>query len=789
MNTAQFFISYRNVEPDAKWAYWVAWQIELKYGEGSCRIQEWDFSPNGNFITNMQKGALCDFTIAIGSPNYFTSEYTTDEWTAAFHERKLILLEIAPCQNLGLLSPLFRLRLYDFDSEQAKEEALCQHVERVFEFKKKGRMKPATPPVFPNSNLDDSSLAQRPCNLPYPLSPHFVCPEQIWNRLIEAAEPKATNITERSVFVLHGLHGIGKTSIAGAFAWKHRSNFSAVLWIRGNSKEVLHASLGALCEFEALDLPEQKEPDNTKRVEAVRRWLKDHTGWLLIADNVDSEDARGFLFKCIPATFAGTLLATSCLTDWDSTCHSIKLSTWSHSLGADFLIRRRNLNQEDWPTVARLSDVLGGLPLALEQAAAYMQQTRITPARYLDKVLNDIKQAVTSRVVGATQYAASFASVIRSSLSQLSYEARFVLEVASFMAPSQQMLRIYEVMATHPLRPQMKQQGIPCLINDTEQHVSELSRWSLINRREDDFDIHPLVQAAVRENLSSSSRQKRITLLLHLFFIPIVGAASPSSSDTWQFWRFVFPHMEAFLQHLRKIENHRALGLLLNSMGMFLSNQGLLEDACRLLLESLEHADKAQGEDHPDTAGVLCNLAEVLTSLGRPSEAKPLLLRAIKIIDQHDPLVAHAKSSCWNNLGLCLDSLGEMDKAEAAYRKAMEYDAVRSGENDVFGLTVKNNLANLLKRRGNDDEAEKFYLDVIRHLKDESCLACAMTNYGALLYKRGRSALSITFLNRALDLNTRFFPLDHPENQKILRHLEVARKILAKNNAEKVDPS
>jgi hypothetical protein len=38
--TPSFFISYRGVQPDVKWAYWVAWQLEEKYGEHSCVIPE-----------------------------------------------------------------------------------------------------------------------------------------------------------------------------------------------------------------------------------------------------------------------------------------------------------------------------------------------------------------------------------------------------------------------------------------------------------------------------------------------------------------------------------------------------------------------------------------------------------------------------------------------------------------------------------------------------------------------------------------------------------------------------
>lgn len=777
MNTAQFFISYRNVEPDVKWAYWVAWQIELKYGEESCLIQEWDFSPNGNFIKNMHKGALCDFTIAIGSPNYFTSEYTADEWTAAFHERKLILLEIAPCQTLGLLSPLFRLRLYDFDSEQAKE-ALYKHVERVFEFKKQGRMKPATPPDFPNSHLDDSSFAQSPCNLPYPLSPHFVCPEHIWNRLIETAGPKATNITERSVFVLHGLHGIGKTSIACAFAWKHRSDFSAVLWIRGNSKEVLHASLGALCEFEALDLPEQKETNNVKRVEAVRRWLKGHTGWLLIVDNVDSEEARDFLFECVPAAFAGTLLATSCLSDWDSTCHAIEMLTWTHALGADFFIKRLQLAQSSWPSVARLSDALGGLPLALEQAAAYMRQTRISPDAYLTRLLDDIKQAVHIQTSGATKYSHSFVAIIKQSLAHLSSEARFTLELAAFLAPNHQMIKIYEVLTTHPRRSQMEANGVPVYLKNADQHVTELNLWSFIIRREDDFDVHPLVQLAVQELLSAQEQKQRISALLHMFIMPFLETASPSDSSTWNFWRYVFPHMDALLVHLQDHGDYHALGILLNSMGMFLTGQGLYEDAVTFLKNSVKCAELSRGVDHSDTAGALNNLADALTSWGKPSEAKPLLLRVIEITEKNDPQVKHAKSSCWNNLGSCLEALGDFDGAEEAFRKAMAYDVAREGSNDRYGLIVKNNLANLLNRKGANREAEELYRSVVQHMQDDVELACVMTNLGALLYETMRPQLAVQFLELALELLLHHFGPAHPHVKKTKRHLAFARKLV-----------
>jgi len=82
-NTAEakdFFISYSSA--DRAWAEWIAWELEA----AGCTtfLQAWDFGPAVNFIALMQQGATgTRRTIALLSPQYFRSDYTTAEWTAA----------------------------------------------------------------------------------------------------------------------------------------------------------------------------------------------------------------------------------------------------------------------------------------------------------------------------------------------------------------------------------------------------------------------------------------------------------------------------------------------------------------------------------------------------------------------------------------------------------------------------------------------------------------------------------------------------------------------------------
>ena len=76
-----FFISYTSA--DRTWAEWIAWQLEQE--NYTTIIQAWDIQPASNFVLEMDAAAkTSERTIAVLSPDYFTSDYTPSEWAAAF---------------------------------------------------------------------------------------------------------------------------------------------------------------------------------------------------------------------------------------------------------------------------------------------------------------------------------------------------------------------------------------------------------------------------------------------------------------------------------------------------------------------------------------------------------------------------------------------------------------------------------------------------------------------------------------------------------------------------------
>jgi len=145
-----FFISYRGL--DQPWAEWIAYQLEE--ANYSVVIQAWDFQPGSSFIHAMDKATReAQRTIAVLSPDYFASPYTTVEWQAAYHKDPtgeqgfLLPVRVRPCQVEGLLGPLVYIDLVDLNEAQAREK-LLREVHRHDDDQPK-RAKPAGAPGFP----------------------------------------------------------------------------------------------------------------------------------------------------------------------------------------------------------------------------------------------------------------------------------------------------------------------------------------------------------------------------------------------------------------------------------------------------------------------------------------------------------------------------------------------------------------------------------------------------------------------------------------------------------------
>jgi nuclear transport factor 2 (NTF2) superfamily protein len=352
------------------------------------------------------------------------------------------------------------------------------------------------------------SKPQRVWNIPHLRNDYFTGREEILAEL--HARFKANNATALSQrHAMSGLGGIGKTQIAVQYAYEHCDEYQAVLWTRAENNEALTSSFVEIARL--LDLPQKDEQDQTITVQAVKRWLQENGGWLLILDNADEPKVvREFL----PTKSNGHILLTTRAQALGGLAQRIEVDTFTPELGALFLLRRATLIeasgalddavQSNREVAVQISEELGGLPLALDQAGAYIEETGCRLQDYQRiyqqhrrKLLQERRGLVEDHPEPvATTWSLSFASV-----EEKNPAAAELLRFCAYLAPDgipEELIikgasHLGEILAPVAVEPFL-----------LDQALAIIQAYSLMHRdpRTHMLLVHRLVQAVLRDSIS-----------------------------------------------------------------------------------------------------------------------------------------------------------------------------------------------------------------------------------------------------------------------------------------------
>lgn len=211
-----------------------------------------------------------------------------------------------------------------------------------------------------------AAAAAKRWNVPYARNPYFTGRESLITHV-------ATGLATGRPVILHGDGGVGKSAIAVEYAHRHRGNYRLVWWIRAEKRETAVADYVGLAE--ALDLPVARQQDHEAIVSAVHDWLSNNPGWLLLFDN--AKDRAG-LAEIIPSAKTGHVIATSRSRQWDASVEALQVKPWSREDSIAYLLTRTGENDREAANI--IADAYRDMPLALEQATAYVEQEKARAA-------------------------------------------------------------------------------------------------------------------------------------------------------------------------------------------------------------------------------------------------------------------------------------------------------------------------------------------------------------------------------------------------------------------------
>jgi tetratricopeptide (TPR) repeat protein len=631
----------------------------------------------------------------------------------------------------------------------------------------------------------------------------------------------------QKILVLYGLGGIGKTQLAAEFSRKHQTRFSSFFWLDGSSDENLKQSIakcasristGQVRESSTKYLTDSNS-DIDDVVEDFVRWLSkpNNRRWLLIFDNVDreynqedpgtkNEPGAYDISHYIPTVDHGSILVTTRLATLQQLGESLSLRSvdreqaraiFRKCYGQDFSKNHICQNKSgvysyivtDFIESDELLHELHGLPLALAQAAAYMNETGISFASYMEVYRTQWKELMgNDKVIPLRNYRHGSINttwmISYYTICSKNKKAGNLLLLWSYFDNKTFPYRILEAAAANSrtfARELFKWLG--GAVSDKHEFlelIRLLRSYSLVEALHEisGYATHPVVHEWAFQMQSDDQKRElsRITLLALAY-----GAPRKNSTTYYQLIRQLLPHIdswterEASLGKFSEAMPKKALEAM-HDLGYILRTQGLFNKSEKMYERALKEKENLLGPNHKSTLDTVNSLGTVYTEQGRFGEAEKIYNRALK--DREMTLGPNHQSTLdtVNDLGLLYANMGRLDEAETMYNRALTGTELLLGPNHESTLDTVNNLGLLYADQDKLDEAEKMYNRALKGTElllgpnHESTLL-TIDNLATVYAKQKRFDDAEKMYNRVLEGKQRVLGPNHQSTLDTLNNL------------------
>ncbi|KAH0534097.1 hypothetical protein FGG08_007306 [Glutinoglossum americanum] len=652
--------------------------------------------------------------------------------------------------------------------------------------------------------------------VPFQRNQHFVGRESQLNELGTKISSEAH--CQRVAIV--GLGGVGKTQIVLEFAYRKRESSPgcSIFWIPTNNPttfEQAYLQIGRLLQIPGIT----EENADVKQLVKMRLSQESAGHWLLILDNADDigmlykrayGDNRSLrLIDFLPSSCRGSIIFTTrnqkaAVRQAGSNLikvYEMDLADAKEVLEASLI--QTHILKDDEATV-KLLDLLTYLPLAIVQAAAFINENDISIPTYIALYENgqdEVIELLSEDFEDQGRYKDTknpIATTWLISFNQISLQDPLAADYLSFMSC-------------------IAPQRIPeSLLPSTQSKIKmtiaigTLAAYSFITKREleKSFDLHRLVHLATRNWLRTTQSlaawtEKTLSRLADVFpigdhknkaiwmaYLPharhVLASPHPSDGSKEAEIKLLYKvgwcllsngqYSEAEQMHRKGLElSEKVLGLehpdtlaSRTQLGWALRMQGKYAKAEQMERQTLELKGKVLGLEHPDTLNSMNELARALDKQGKNAEAEQMCQQALelreKVLGPEHPDTLASRTQ----LGWALRMQGEYAKAEQMERQTLELKGEVLGPEHPDTLTSMNELAGILHSQGKYTEAEQVHRQALELRKkvlgpEHPDTLTSMSGLVRTLERQGEYARAEQMHRQALELREKVLGLEHPD--------------------------